>query len=166
VKNFYLRASPWQIFALFAVLYVADRFLGVSLIGTGPVPISRIPAATMFAVQAAGLLVIAAYLAWFWAAGSFLHSLVKPPLRLSLGFFQFALVFPVLYGIVFPFLSFPACALNFYVLLPIHVFVMFCLFYVFRFVAKGLVLQRETRYVVFRDYASLFFLMWFFPFTV
>jgi hypothetical protein len=88
------------------------------------------------------------------------------PLRLSLGFRQFALVFPVLYGIVFPFLSFPARTLNIHVLLPIHLFVMCCLFYVFTFVAKSLVLQHETRYVVFRDYASWFLLMWFFPFTV
>ena len=36
-------------------------------------------------------------LAWLWAMGSFLNSIVEPALRLGIGFFRFALIYPVIY---------------------------------------------------------------------
>src|SRR5260370_39880578 len=85
LKTFFLRSSPWQIFFLMAGLYFADMFVGARLIGTERVPVNRIPPTTVLALQASVMLVLAVYLAWFWASGLFLHFLVQPALRLNFG---------------------------------------------------------------------------------
>jgi len=60
----------------------------------------------------------AVYLGWYWAMGSFLHFLVRPPLRLSFAFFRFALAFPVVYGFAFTFVALLPQFNFFYVILP------------------------------------------------
>jgi len=49
------------------------------------------------------------------------------------------------------------------VIVPLHFFAMFCLFYDLYFVSKSLVTAETRRPVTFYDYAGPFFLIWFFP---
>jgi hypothetical protein len=49
------------------------------------------------------------------------------------------------------------------VILPLHFFAMFCLFYDLYFVSKNLVMVETGKRVTFYDYAGPFFLIWFFP---
>ena len=166
MKNLFLRAAHWQIFALWAAVYSIDIFVTVDLIGTESTPVKNIPLLTTLTVQATGMITFGAFFLWLWTMGSLLNSLVKPPLRLSLGFFRFALVFPLVYGLAFPFLAWVPRTSRNYVIVPIHLFAMICLIYSLRFVAKSLALQEECRFLTFRDYYPSFFLLWFFPIGV
>jgi hypothetical protein len=49
------------------------------------------------------------------------------------------------------------------VILPLHLFSMFCIFYCLYFNAKALKAVEWRRPVTFGDYAGEFFLLWFFP---
>ena len=90
---------------------------------------------------------------------------VQPALRLKMGFFRFALVYPGLYIFVFMVL-FQSTSTNlalFAIILPLHFFAMFCMFYDLYFVSKSLVLAETSMPVSFYDCARPFVLMWFFP---
>ena len=54
----------------------------------------------------------------------------------------------------------------FAVMLPIHLFSMFCIFYCIYFNAKSLKVAELQREVTFNDYVGEFFLLWFFPIGV
>jgi len=113
------------------------------------------------------LLLAFCFNAWFWAMGSFLNSIVQPKLRPGVGFFRFALVYPILYIPVFIFMVLrPLHPAMLEVTLPLHLLAMFCMFYLLNFVSKNLVLAETHRVVRFYDYAGPFFLLWFFPIGV
>lgn len=166
VKNLFLRAAHWQIFALWAVLYFIDTFVVASLIGNEPTPVRNVPLLTTLIIQATAMLAIGGFFLWLWMVGSFLNSLVKPGLRLSFGFFRLALIFPLVYILAFSFVEWIPRAFRIYVVLPIHLFTMICIIYSLRFVAKNLALQEECRFLTFRDYYRSFFLLYFFPIGV
>lgn len=163
MKTFFLRAAHWQIFSLMAALYFADWFFAISLIGAKPILVRSVPVSTTLVLQGTSMIVLGIFLAWLWALGSFLNLLVRPPLRLNLAFFRFALLFPIAYGLAFPLVAWSPRPFTSYVVFPVHLFVMFCLAYDFRFVAKSLALQEEVRFLTFRDYHPAFFLLWFAP---
>src|SRR5215472_1685046 len=98
-KNLFLRAAHWQIFTLLAALYAMDMFVEGSLIGTESVPTKNIPMLTTMTLQATAMATFGVFFLWLWSMGAFLNSLVKPGFRLSLGFFRFALIFPLAYGL-------------------------------------------------------------------
>ena len=168
VASFFLRAKHWQIFLLlFGLGFVGDvAAVGSNLSATAKssedlgklgFPLAFMTALFMFC-----------FLGWFWSMGSFLHSIVQPPLRLKTRFFRFALVYPGLYILVF--MAFfqstttnPALLAIFF---PLHFFAMFCLFYDLYFVSKSLLLAETSKPVSFYDYAGPFFLIWFFPLGV
>jgi len=54
----------------------------------------------------------------------------------------------------------------FLIIIPIHLFSMFCLFYCLYFVAKTLKTVELQREVSFNDFIAEFFLTWFFPIGV
>ena len=103
--------------------------------------------------------------AWFWAMGSFLNAMVRPSLRPGVGFFRFALIYPILYIPVF-IISFPQQPAMFALIFPLHLLAMFCMFYLLNFTSKNLALVETDRAVKFYDYAGSFFLLWFFPIGV
>lgn len=166
MKNFFLRAAHWQIFTLLVGLYLIDTFVTVSLIGAESTPVKNVPPLTTLAVQTSAMLTFGVFFLWLWMMGSFLNLLVKPPLRLSLGFFRFALIFPLVYGLAFPFVVWVPRAFSDFLVFPIHIFAMICLIYSVRFVAKSLALQEECRFLTFREYYRAFFLLWLFPIGV
>jgi hypothetical protein len=93
IRTFFVRAHHWQVFAL---------LIGLSCIAEGgvmwtyPRSVSLIPAEFCWIC----------FVVWFWSLGSFLCSVVQPNLRLSLPFFRFALVYPLVYMGVFQVIPF------------------------------------------------------------
>jgi hypothetical protein len=51
-----------------------------------------------------------------------------------------------------------------YVIIPLHIFAMYCLFYGLYFIAKSITTVERQKRVGFDEYAGNFFLLWFFPF--
>ena len=108
VVDYFLRAKHWQIFLMFVVLFVLSP---VALFGSSK---------GLYAFVAITLVSEALLFAWFWSMGSFFNSTVERRLHLPVGFFRFALVYPLLYVFVF-FMFFvnPAPA-TFLVMFPLH----------------------------------------------
>ena len=162
LASFFLRAKHWQIFVL---------LVGVGFVGD-LVLLTYFPAAgsegsfgrfeLLNGILTAIFLVL--FFGWFWAMGSFLSSIVIPKLRLNTELFLVSLIYPPLYicvffTVMFSNLKSPLIAL----ILPFHLFAMFCIFYALYFVSKSLVLAETGKPASFYDYAGPFFLIWFFP---
>jgi hypothetical protein len=163
--RFFLLAKHWQIFALlFAVPTIAE----FSAIGVIPARIRSWhdfgPGGLFFL----GVMVLyfLGFLAWFGSMGFFFRSIVKLDLRMETQFFRFALVYPVVYVPIFFFLVIPDTGVPVWVILPLHLACMVCLFYLLYFVSKNLVLAETGKHASFYEYAGPFFLLWFFPIGV
>ena len=164
VASLFLRAKHWQIFLLlFGALIMAQIAMMSSIASSGPPEnIGRIG----FLFESVMVLFVACFLGWFWSMGSFLSSIVRPGLKLKLGFFRFALIYPAFYIPVFIALFQKPNSTVFEVILPFHFFAMYCMFYLLYFVSKSLVLAETGKSASFYDYAGPFFLIWFYPIGV
>jgi len=162
VTNFFLRAKHWQIFLLlFGIGYVGGA--AAMLI---PLAYARSPEDLLRVNLPFGVVMVLSMfclVAWLWSMGSFLNSIGQPALRLRLGFFRFALLYPAIYIIVFLVLFGTTKPALIAVIFPLHFFAMFCLFFDLYFVSKSLALIQTGKPVSFPDYAGSFFLLWFFP---
>lgn len=158
VADRFLRAKSWQIFSLlFGWMLVSP----VVLFGA----MMRYPGTVTRLFFGVTLLDALSMNAWYWAMGSFLNTIIQPRYRPSTGFFRFSLVYPILYIPLFM-VFFPLQPAMFAVIVPLHLLAMFCMFYIFSFVSKNLVLAETSKRVTFSDYAGPFFLLWFFPIGV
>jgi uncharacterized RDD family membrane protein YckC len=167
IASFFLRAKHWQLFLLLVgVGFVGDFAILSSILATARTPQDFAKTGLLFGAVMA--LFMFCMLAWFWSMGSFLSSLVPPALRLKMGFFRLALIYPALYIFVFiaVFQSSTTNPALLAIIFPLHFFAMFCLLYDLYFVSKSLVLAETSKPVSFYDYAGPFFLMWFFPIGV
>jgi hypothetical protein len=165
IANFFLRAKHWQIFLL---LYAAPTIAEFSAVGVISATIRSWhnfgPGGFFF--LGVMVLYLLCFLAWFGSMGLLFRSIVKPELRMETQFFRFALVYPVLYVPIFFFLVIPDTRVPVWIILPLHLACMVCLFYLLYFVSKNLVLAETGKQVSFYEYAGPFFLLWFFPIGV
>jgi len=151
VEDYFLRAKHWQIFVLFAVLFVLSP---VALFGSGK---------GLYAFLAITVVFEVFLFAWFWSMGSFLNSTLERRLSMGIGLFRFALVYPLFYVFVFFIFFVNASPVLFLVIFPLHLVAMFCTLYSMYFVSKSLVLAETGTLAPFRSYIGIFLLLWFFP---
>jgi hypothetical protein len=162
VAKFFLRAKHWQIFILVFGVYLVGQIVVMDSIVARPqseeiLAKGGLPIGLLLALSTLG------FFAWFWSMGSFFSAIAKPELRLKSGFFRTALIYPLFYFVLF-IATFPSFRPGLVALiLPLHLFAMFCIFYVLYFVSKSLVLAESNKPASFYDYAGPFFLLWFFP---
>jgi len=158
IAHFFLRAKHWQIFLL---------IFGAGFIGEIAAMVFMPPLASPLPLAAVSALFMCGYLAWLWAMGSFLASIVRPRDRINMALFRLTQVFPILYAFTFTlyfkhFDSAPWLAQIFLDLL-----VMFCFFHNIYFVSNDLVVAETGKPTTsFLDYAGPFFLLWFYPIGV
>lgn len=162
VARFFLRAKDWQIFVLaFGMYFIGQMVLVSSTLGSshseGSIANGGLFIGVVMALSTAGLF------GWFWSLGSFFGTIVSPRLRLNSAFFRVALIYPPLYFVLFiaTFQSLRPHLLR--VILPLHFFAMFCMFYILYFVSKSLVMAESDKSASFYEYAGPFFLLWLFP---
>jgi hypothetical protein len=121
------------------------------------------------------------YFVWFYALGTNLNWKLPLSVNMNLKRFKIFLLIPFVYNLVFSFFIFFA-GFNRIVtngqpaniglmgltvlIIPIHLFSMFCIFYCLYFVAKSLKTVESQKPVIFGDFAGEFFLIWFFPIGV
>ena len=165
VVKFFVRAKHWQIFLLlFGVGYVGGSAAMLLSFTTARSPEEFLKISLPFGfVMVLFMLCLAA---WLWSMGSFLNSIGQPALRLRLGFFRFALLYPTVYIFIFLALFGITNPALLALIFPLHFFAMYCLFYDLYFVSKSLALVEMGKLVSFYDYAGSFFLLWFFPIGV
>jgi len=164
VTHFFLRAKHWQIFLLIFGTYCVGEILALNSIAAARPPERVGGFGMLFWVLMA--LFGFCFLAWFWAMGSFLEGIVRPELKMKLGFFRFALIYSVFYALFFFKFVLSIHPAQVFLIVPLHLFAMFCLLYMLYFASKSLVSVEKERPVSFYDYAGPFFLLCFFPIGV
>lgn len=150
LRELFLRAKAWQIFVLMVIVPFAVGFLSIN-------SDIKFSVSLMFVC-------ILGFLGWNWAIGSFLNSTVRPPAKLKTGFFHFAVIYPIVYIPVFFFLALHPVVISAALLIPLHLFGMFCMFYLLYFASRSLVSAEKKKVVKsFGDYAGEFMLLWMYP---
>lgn len=172
-----LRAKHWQLFLLFCGIPLTIQ-LTAWVTMTASIIAQDVPEPDLilnyFKVYPLVMaLSIGTLFVWFWGVGTRLQPLL--PEGVSMKVVQFKVLFriPLIYiaGIIalvgYFFSAFQTggdtpSPLWFLLIVPLHLFSMFCIFYCMYFVAKTyktIELQRETK---FGDFVGEFFLIWFF----
>jgi hypothetical protein len=137
---------------------------------------SRAPAIMFATFPLSMILFMGVFFGWLYALGANLNKKLPNAVKMSLIKFQWFIFIPLVYMTficVFIFGLFkhisgggqPNLSI-FAIIVPLHLFSMYCIFYCLYFVAKSLKAVELQRTVTFDDYAGEFFLIWFFPIGV
>jgi hypothetical protein len=122
-----------------------------------------------------------AFFGWFWSIAVGLQGKIPVSARMKTGTFKIFFFIPLLYillisaviGSIFsglpsmiaqgeqPDVSLIATSMA--IVIPLHFFCMFCIFYCMYFVSKTFKTAELQRGTTFSDYAGEFFLIWFYP---
>jgi hypothetical protein len=165
VLSIFLKIKSWQVFCLvFAIPYSIQLLLIYLLSGSTGTDTENI--FSLLPVFSLGSMAIS--LVWFWALGTGLNNYVASELRLSSKFFRFGVIYSAVYAILFNavFIEFSnnnTSDFIFYLIVPLHLFAMFCIFYGLYFIATNLVMAEINEVVSFSNYIGTFFLLWFIP---
>jgi hypothetical protein len=167
MKNF-LTLKHWQLFSLLVIIPVAFQLVMIGLSISNENPVTIILTFPVIMLFGTGLL-----FGWLYAVGTHLHSLLPATVSMNLRRFKLFLFIPVIY--IFSMLIFitlgilqlinintfdPVIIL---IIVPLHLFSMFCIFYCLYFNAKAFKAVELQRPVKFNDFIGEFFLTWYFP---
>lgn len=168
MKNF-LKAKHWQIFMLTIGLPIILEIILIPfiIIGNNPMVILKIMPVMMF-------FILGGLFGWLWAIAIHLQEKLPDDLKLKTNRFKAFLLIPIIYFILF-FIFLDAAMSGaiengigpnpaiFGLILPFHLFAVFCIFYCLYFVSKIFKTVELQRKVTFSDFAGEFFMIWFFP---
>ncbi len=151
-----------------------------------PEEIFSIVSSFMPGVLITGVVVAIIHFCWFYSLGNFLHKKLPSAVTMPVRTFRAFVIIPALYSIIASVLAFyfvqyvfsviphhihnahyfddngiPAFFFIPLLLIPVHLFMAFCMFYTFYFVAKCFKAVEKQRGVTTGDYIGEFFLMWF-----
>jgi len=184
--NLFLRAKHWQLFVLTFGIPILLEMIFIFCIFSQMIE-HPITAATVYSIfsyfkffPVIMLVFMAGLLGWQWSVAVGLQKLVPADVKMKIGKFKLFFFFPVVYLtllMIFIFFVFSTNLSNpnnigagffiaFAVIVPFHLFSMFCLFYCIYFVSKTLKTVELQKEVTFADFALEFFLVWFFPIGV
>lgn len=180
----FLRAKHWQLFLLiFGFPFFGQLFvMGLMFSNIGwQTEINSPFSLSYFAVFPIVMLAyVAIFYGWFWAMGVGLQSKVPEGVNMKVGRFKFFFFTPIVYFLLLMGVIFigtyaatngafennpspePYIGLVF-LLIPLHLFAMFCSFYCLYFVSKTIKTVELQREASFSDYVGEFFLLWFYP---
>lgn len=181
ITNIFLKAKHWHLFLLTFGLPTLFQFV---MIGSTIASISsgehRSPTymGNMAILPIIMILFIGTFFGWFWSVAIGLQSKVPAGVKMKTTKFKIIFFTPMVYAL-FLFIAVgisiggvmhgggkpnPGLIAGMMaIIVPLHLFSMFCVFYSLYFVAKTIKtveLQRETS---FSDFAGEFFMVWFFP---
>lgn len=185
MKNRLLKAKHWQLFLLtFAIPLILQVTTIISIFSniateTHPDPEKLFNYMKIFPVIM--VLFTSVLFSWHWSVAIGLQS--KVPINVTMKTRKFKIFFfiPLIYiALLIIFFSVSAddfFTLNehqslglivglFFVIFPLHLFSVFCMFYTLYFVAKVFKTVELQREVKFTDFAGEFFMIWFYPFGI
>lgn len=171
--NKLLKAKHWQIFFLTCgIPFIFQIFITQSMIsGFGNNENSGSEFILTYRVffPIMMILFMATFFGWFWSIAIGLQKVIPDDLKLKVSRFKIFMVTPIVYMLFFlsffisPFVPGGINPIAFSVIIPLHLFSMFCIFYCMYFVAKTFKTAELLRKVSFGDFAGEFFMIWFFP---
>jgi len=172
----FLKAKHWQIFMLTFGLPIILEIIAMPfmIIGNNPMVIMKIMPIMM-------IFFIVGFFGWFWAIAIGLQNKVPTGIKMKVKKFKVFFLIPLIYIIlIFGFMGFafggilengqqPSVGMIgglVGIIVPLHLFSMFCIFYCLYFVSKTFKTVELQREVTFSDFAGDFFMIWFFPIGV
>lgn len=172
----FLKAKHWQIFMITFGLPIILEIIAMPfmIIGNNPMVIMKIMPIMM-------IFFIGGFFGWFWAIAIGLQNKVPTGVKMKVKKFKVFFFIPLIYIIlIFGFMGFafggilengqqPSGGMIgglVGIIVPLHLFSMFCIFYCLYFVSKTFKTVELQREVTFSDFAGEFFMIWFFPIGV
>lgn len=169
----FLNAKHWQLFLLTFWIPMIFQFVMMGTlfanIGTNNNPDPDFMFSYMKFFSIMMLLFMGVFFGWFWSVAVGLQKVIPDELKLQINRFKIFILIPIVYIIFFLcffMTSFTSGGPNpgiFAILVPLHLFSMFCIFYSLYFVAKTFKTAELQRKVTFSDFAGEFFMIWFYP---
>lgn len=177
IKRF-LKAKHWQLFALmygipivFQIIMMTAMFANINADGNPDLSMMFI----IFPIIM--ILYTGLFFGWFWSIANGLQQIIPNELKLSLKKFRIFFFIPLIYILsLMIFMVTTAFGISsgdnaisgiagnmFFLVIPLHLFSMFCMFYQLYFVSKTIKTAELKRKVTFSDYLGEFFMIWFFP---
>lgn len=162
----FLTLKHWQLFGLIMGPALVFQFIILTSVLSG-----REPGLDYF-LQMIMFLCYAIFFGWFYALGINLHKKLPPTVNMNLKRFKLFLLIPVAYWLLIflmgglfsnPYVGEYPDLIVFALIIPLHIFSTFCIFYCLYFNAKALKAVEWQEPVTFSDFAGEFFLIWFFP---
>lgn len=180
--NIFLRAKHWQLFLLtfglaflFQLFFMTDMVFSLRHHTSNVINLYWIKFFPLMMILFIGIL-----FGWFWAIAIGLQNKVPAHVKMKTGKFKAFFFIPLIYILLLcVFLTNMFSGITsggnqppdglpviFALIVPLHLFAMFCIFYCMYFAAKTFKTvewQRETK---FSDFSAEFFMIWFFPIGV
>ena len=178
----FLKAKHWQLFLLTFGIPMGFQFIMmgsmISNIGTSTNSDPTIMFNYMKLFPIIMLVFMGIFFGWFWSVAIGLQSKVPEIVKMKVKKFKVFFFIPMVYMLLitlFMLISMNGLMTNgtepsgaiigflFAIIVPLHLFSMFCIFYSLYFVAKTFKTVELQREVSFSDFVGEFFLIWFFP---
>jgi len=169
--NLLLKLKHWQLFLLLVGTPIVFESISIATIFN-----SRNPTIIALIFPVTMIMTMTVYFGWFYAIGTTLHKKLPETVKMNLTRFKIFFLIPALYILVICYFLYVAFGyqtngepINIELaglIVPIHLFSMFCIFYCLYFNAKSLKAVEWQKPVTFGDFAGEFFLIWFFPIGV
>jgi hypothetical protein len=179
----FLKAKHWQLFLLmFGAPFLFQIFLMVTAfanVGKDSDPMFMFNYFKLFPILM--VIFMGTFFGWFWSIAVGLQNKIPNTVKMKLSKFKIFFFTPMVYmllitiGLASLFSWLPEASksgsepdvallgISFAVIVPLHLFSMFCLFYCLYFVAKTIKTVELQREATFSDFAGEFFLIWFYP---
>ena len=176
----FLKAKHWQLFLLTFGIPIGFQFIMmgsmISNIGTNPDSTMMFNYMKLFPIIM--LVFMGIFFGWFWSVAIGLQSKVPESVKMKVKKFKVFFFIPMVYMLLitlFMLISMNGLMTNgtepsraligilFAIIVPLHLFSMFCIFYSLYFVAKTFKTVELQREVSFSDFVGEFFLIWFYP---
>jgi len=171
----FLKAKHWQIFLVTIGLpfILQIIIMPVSIFTGNPMLLFKLMPVIM-------VVFMAGFFGWFWSIAIGLQTKIPANVKLKVEKFKIFFFIPLIYifiiSIFFVFIGnwieggnnpgSGRIGLIMGIIVPLHLFSMFCIFYCLYFVAKTFKTVELQREVTFSDFGGEFFLFWFFPIGV
>jgi hypothetical protein len=171
--NIFLQAKHWQLFLLTFGIPIILQFITIGNMFTNFDSNKNFDSNYMFnyliLYQILILILMGVFFGWFWSVAIGLQRIIPVEIKLNTNRFKMFLLFLLFYIIFFVvfFISTIASSrpnpMIIVIIMPFHLFSMFCIVYCLYFVAKTFKTAELQQKVTFKDFAGEFFMIWFYP---
>ena len=176
MNNLLLKAKHWHLFILTFGIPLILQFFIMARIFTKAFINEEISTTNMFSNSMVLIIITLAFssilLFWIWSVSIGLQKKVPETVKLKTNRFKFFFFTPIVYMIIYLTIVFPSFMnsninpMLFLIIIPLHLFAMFCMIYCLYFTAKTFRTVELQREVHSGDYLGEFFLIWLFPIGV
>ena len=176
IKTF-LEAKHWQLFGLTVGISLLYQIFLIFSIVSGGDEMEEMFIRFIVFLPLIGVIFLLVLYGWVWSVGVGLQKKIPQDLRLNVKFFKWTVIFPFIYiTLILGTLSYAFSSdwdyieqyidlldSALFIILPIHYFTLFCLFYQLYFVSKTIKTMELQRKVTFGDYIGELVLVLLFP---